>query len=117
MVIHVVFMLGLETWVMTPIIGRTLGLFRHRVDPCLAGMQPKWDMAGQWEYPPLDAAMLEVVIEEVYTYVLFRQKNITRYIVTRQILELYLSVEQQPGAKVLLRWWEQDRIDLLYVAQ
>ena len=38
----------LETWVMTPIIGRTLRRFHHRVTRCLVRMQMKWYMAGQW---------------------------------------------------------------------
>ena len=38
----------LETWVMTPRIGRTLGGFRLRVTRRLEGMQPQRDMEGRW---------------------------------------------------------------------
>ena len=55
---------------MTPMIGRTLSGFYHRVDLHMEGVQLTQDMLGQWEYPPLGKAMAVVGIEEVETYVL-----------------------------------------------
>ena len=68
-------LLGLETWEMTPRIGRNLGRFHHRMERCLVGMQPTRDMSGRWEYQPLGEAMAELGLEEVETYVLHHHKN------------------------------------------
>ena len=38
---------GSETWVVTPRIGRTLGVFHNRMAHCLAVMKPKQNMAGR----------------------------------------------------------------------
>ena len=64
-VVQATLLFGLETWVMTPRIGSTLGEFHHKVDHRMEKMQPKQDMAGRWKYPPLDTDMLAVVLEEV----------------------------------------------------
>ena len=39
-VVQAVMLYGSETWVVTPRIGRVLGVFRHRVDRRLRGIQP-----------------------------------------------------------------------------
>ena len=69
---------GSETWVMTPRIGRILGGFYHRLDHCLAGMNPRNGTAGRWEYPPLEAEMAAAGLEEVDAYVLRRQYSIAQ---------------------------------------
>ena len=39
-VVQEILLFGLETWVMKPRIGRTLGGFQHRVAHSMSGMQP-----------------------------------------------------------------------------
>ena len=39
-VVQSVMLYGSETWVMTPHIGRVLGIFHHRVDRRITGRQP-----------------------------------------------------------------------------
>ena len=56
--------------------------------------------------------MMTVGLEEVETYVLHHKNNASQYITTRPILELGLAAEQQSGAQVTRRWWEQDGINL-----
>ena len=46
------------------------GTTHHRVSRRLAGMHPRWDMTGGWVYPPLDAEMTSLDLEEVETYIL-----------------------------------------------
>ena len=46
--VRAILLFSLETWVMTPRIGRTLGGFRLRVTRRLEGMQPQRDMEGRW---------------------------------------------------------------------
>ena len=46
---------------------------------------------GMWVYPPLDAEITAVVLEEVETYVLHLHNTIAQYIATRLILEICLA--------------------------
>ena len=66
----------LETLVITPRIRGTLGGFHHRVTRRIAGMQLKQYIAGRCEYLPLYAAMSEVFLEGLETYVLHHQNTI-----------------------------------------
>ena len=47
-VVQAVLLYGLETWVMLPHIGRTLGVFHHRVVRRLTGRQPRRGLEGSW---------------------------------------------------------------------
>ena len=63
-------MFGSETWVMNPRTGSNLSGFHHMVDCCKPGIQPKRDMEGRWDYPPMDEEMVALGIEEVDKYIL-----------------------------------------------
>ena len=114
--VQATFLFCIESWVMFPWIGRTLGSFHHRLDQRLEKFQPNKDVAGRLLYLPLDAAMKAVGMEQVEMYVLRFQNTAAHYIPTWAILELYLAAEKSPGAQVLIRWWEQAVIDLGHVA-
>ena len=101
-----------ESWVMYPRIGRTLDGFHHRLDPRMANMNPKRYVTGRWIYPPLQASMKELGLEEVDAYVLCLQNTVTQYITTWLILEICIVVDQQPGPRVLMIWWYQAGIYL-----
>ena len=60
---------GSETWFITPHTGRVLGGFHHRVARTLTGRQPWRGRNGIWVYPPLEEAMVELVLQEVDIYV------------------------------------------------
>ena len=64
-VVQAVLLYGLETWVIFPCIGRTLGRFHHRVDHRLIGRKLRRGLYGRWVYPPLAEAILEAVSQEV----------------------------------------------------
>ena len=48
-VVQVVLIFGLETWVVTPRIGRALGIFQNRVDHCLTERHQRRLWVGSWE--------------------------------------------------------------------
>ena len=79
-----------DTWVVIPRIRQTFGGFHDRVARRFVGMHPKRGTPGWWYYPPLEAAMAPVGLEEIDTYVLCHQNSITQYIVTRLILYICL---------------------------
>ena len=70
-------MFGMENWVMSPRIGKTLGGFHDRVKHWLYGKWPTRDTMGRWVYPPLDAAMAPVELQEVDMYVLHRHNPVS----------------------------------------
>ena len=76
---------------MTIWIDRTLGGFYQRVALRPERMKSQRNVEGRWEYPSLAYEMATSGLEEVETYVLIRQNNISQYIVTRHILELSLE--------------------------
>ena len=53
-VVKAVLLFGLETWVLTPHMGRSLGSFQHRVASQITARKPKQMEDGVWEYPLLD---------------------------------------------------------------
>ena len=50
--------------------------------------------------------MLDAGVQEVETYVARRQNTVTKFIVTRTIIDLCLVEAWRPGAWVLKQWWE-----------
>ena len=52
-VLQVVFLFGLDTWVVKPFIGRIIGGFYHRFSRRLTGRHPRRKTYGIWYYPPL----------------------------------------------------------------
>ena len=47
-VVQEILLFGVETWVMTSRIGRTLGSFHHRVARRTAVIWPRREMMGRW---------------------------------------------------------------------
>ena len=45
-------------------------------------------------------------------YIRQHQNTVVRYIATRSLLDLCEGSERDPGARVGMRWWEQEVIDL-----
>ena len=62
-VVQVVLIFGLETWVMTPRMGRALGIFHNRVDHRPTERHLRRLRVGRWEYPPLKEMMEEEIWE------------------------------------------------------
>ena len=68
-VIQAVLLFGAEMWVVTPRIGRLLGLLYHRVDRRLVKMQHWIQADGIWDYPPLEDSLRAVLLEVMVTYI------------------------------------------------
>ena len=56
--------------------------------------------------------MVKAVLQEVETYVSCRQNTAAQYIATRPIMDLCLAAKRRPGPRVVMRWWEQEGVDL-----
>ena len=82
---------GSETCMVTPRIRRNLGGFHHRVACCILWMNQWHNTTGRCYYPPLEAVIAAAGLEEVDTYILDCQNNISKYIVTLPVLGLCLE--------------------------
>ena len=61
--VQAVLIFGSETWVLTPRMGRALGIFQHRVARRITGRHTKRQDEGGWEYTRLLAVIEEVGFE------------------------------------------------------
>ena len=93
-----------ETWILTPRMKRVLGGFYHRVSHRLTGRQPWKGRDVGFYYPLLEDAMVEAGLQEVETYVSRRQNTVAQYIITRPIMDLFLSSKRRLGPRVAIRW-------------
>ena len=97
LVVQLVIIYRSENWVMTLRIGIILGILHHRVAHKIMGRQPQRVRKILWVYPPLEDAMAEAGLQEVDTYISYRQNKVAQFIVTRPIMDLCLSVDRGPG--------------------
>ena len=77
---------GAETWVMTPRIGRLLGIFHHRVVRIIVGKQSRRHLDWILFYPSLEDTIQVVCLEEMTTKISSRQNTVAQYIATRPII-------------------------------
>ena len=63
--VQVVLLFGADTWILTPRMERALSSFQHRFVRPLSGRHPKRHWGYSWGYIPLEAAIVEVVFEEI----------------------------------------------------
>ena len=110
--VQAVLLFGLETLVISPRIGRILGGYRHQVVRRMMRQKSRQQVDGSWVYPPLDTAMVEVVLEEVEKYVYHRQNTVAQLIANIPIMYMCLAIEQRLVAQVSQRCWEQTNLDL-----
>ena len=79
-VVQAVLIFRSETWMMSPLIGKALGGFHHRVIHQLTGRYPRHQVDGSWVYPHLEAVTVEAGLEEVNMYVTRLQKTVSPFI-------------------------------------
>ena len=63
--VHAVRLIGSDTWVVNPRIGRMLGGFHHRVACRLIGKQPQRIPDGIWEQTPLGEGNNEAGLKDL----------------------------------------------------
>ena len=95
---------GVDTWVVTPLTGRSLGGFQHRLSQHITGRKPRRLLDGIWQYPLLETEIQEAVFEEMEAYVLKRQNTVAQYISTQTIMELLEETVRILGMWVAKRW-------------
>ena len=116
-VVHAVLFFGLDTWVLTPHMGRALGSFQHGVASQIMGIQLKIQEEGDWEYPLMEAVMEEAGFEEIGYNILKRHNRVAQYIAMWPILGLCKRTVRRLGCWVPRIWWEEEGIGLEVVRE
>ena len=111
-VTQVVLLFGLETWVLTPQMDKSLDSFQSRVARKIPGRQPQRRKDRICIYPPMAIIMKETGMVGIRTSILRRQNMVAQFIATRTITDLCEKSTWRPGVQVSRRWWEQTGIDL-----
>ena len=102
-VVQVIFLYGLDTWVMTLHIRRVLGRFHRKVVCRLTGRQTIRGQDGGWVYTPAEESMAEAVLQEVENYFYRKQNTAAYFISTRPIMDLCLTSGRRPGSRSTTR--------------
>ena len=104
-VIQLVFFFGAETWVVTPRMGRVLGVFHEQVAQQLTRRIPRQWVCGKWEYTSAEAERMETRFDIIETYIRRIHNTYVQYIATRSLLEISEATERKRGVQVGMRWW------------
>ena len=111
-VIQVVLLFGAETWVVTPRMVTTPGGVQTQVARRLTVELPRRTTEGTWKYNSATAAREAAGFLTMEEYVRRLQNTVTQYISTRSLLDMCEGSERDPGARVRMRWREQEVIYL-----
>ena len=99
-VAQAVLLFGVETWVLTQRMERSLDSFQSRFVRRITWNQPWRQIYGSWYYLPLTEALVEAGLEGIRMSVTRRQNTVAQYIATRPIMDLCERATRRPGARV-----------------
>ena len=77
-VVKVVLLFGSETCVLTPWLEKYLQGFHHQSARSMASMGPKRQEYGTWVYPPIEASLEMVGMEEIRVYIACLQNTVAQ---------------------------------------
>ena len=107
-----VLLFGLETWLLTPFMGRALGGFQYQVAQQLKWRLPRWKNDRKWNYTSEVAAREVAGLQTIGEYIRRWQNTVTKYIATLSLIDLCEGLERALGERVGIRWWEQEGINM-----
>ena len=111
-VVQAVLLFGYNRWVLNPRLKKSLKGFNHRSDRRMTGIGTKRQRYGTWVYPPIEAALPMVGLEDIGVYIALLHNTVTQYITNRPIMDLCLAAERKPGMCLSRQWWEQLALDI-----
>ena len=77
--------------------------FYHKAVIYISGRQPKRQVDGSWQYPPMETAREQAGFKDMGEYFLKSQSTVTKYIAMRPILDLCEEMVRMPGAWAVKR--------------
>ena len=75
-VVQMVLLYGSESWVMSPRIGKAMGIIHHREIRRLTGQMPHLNRYGTWTYLPLGPETAEENLQKIENYATRLQKTV-----------------------------------------
>ena len=93
-----VLLFGSDTWVVTPLMGKSLGGFQSQMVRQLTVQLLRRTPYGKWIYTSAATAREEEGILMMEEYIRRRQNMLAQYIYTRSLLDLCEGLERTPGA-------------------
>ena len=82
-----------KSWVVTGVILKVLENFHHRAAQGIAGMTSRHAEDREWEYPPVDYALVDAGICTIMEYIQRQQAPIMVQVAIRKIYELRTGAE------------------------
>ena len=106
-----VLLYGSESWVVTGEMLTVPEGFHHRAARRITGMTATRGAGGEWEYPPVAAAMEATGLHPIRGYIRRRQATIAEKVSLRPMYELCAEAERMTGMRQMSRWWDQDVVN------
>ena len=66
----------------------------------------------EWEYPPMVAAIEAAGLYPIQEYIWRRRAIIAEQVPCHPTYELCIEEERRPGSRRVMRWWDQDVVNL-----
>jgi hypothetical protein len=106
-IVQSVLLYGVETWVLTASMRKTLAGFHHRVGQSLSGLRPFRRLNETWEYPPVADALEACGLRTMDEYIARRREYLKSYVINRPVYSLCVNSSRLPGTPTRTRfWWE-----------
>ena len=93
--VQAVLLIGSYILVLTPHLEKALEDFHQRTVQRKSGVAPKRQWYGTSVYPPIGEALETVGMDDIGVCIACFQNTVTKYIVTRPIMDLCLAAEQK----------------------
>ena len=97
--VQAVILLGLETWVVTPRMVKSMGRFQAQLVRRLAVRIPWRTPYRKWTYTSAETAQEEAGFLKMEEYIRWCQNMIAQYIATRSLSDLCEGSERAPGER------------------
>ena len=101
-----VLLYGVETWVLTKHMTKSLEGFHNRVARQISGGQRRLRL-GTWVSPPVEEALAIAKLRPMSEYILRRRRYLRDYIQDRPILSALSRADRLTGTPTNTLWWDE----------
>ena len=101
-----VLLYGVETWVLTKHMTKSLEGFHNRVARQISGRQRRLRL-GTWVSPPVEEALAIAKLRPMSEYILRRRRYLRDYIQDRPILSALSRADRLTGTPTNTLWWDE----------
>ena len=106
-----VILYGSESWALMGEMIKVLERLHQQAARRSTGMTVKYGSGGEWQYPPVVAALEAAGIHPIMEYIRRWQATILEKVACRTIYQLCVKAERMPGTSRSTGWWNQDVVN------